>query len=187
MTQVRRLDRPTTLHFLQNNHLQDPVLSKYKYGLFLPQRYFRVLRTPPPAAEELLVAVATFARPRTFTRHGLPHQSYELVRFANLLNMTVVGGMDKLMQYFVRQHQPNDIMTYVDLEGSTGQSYLKLGFEPHGDTLPLPFWVHLPTMIRYSPHRLPEGTTEASAPKHGYVKIQNGGSRKFVKVVAEKS
>lgn len=189
VTEVRKIDRPTTTHFLQNNHLQGAVLSKYKFGLFLPRRYYRVLDHPEailPAddtSQELLVAVATFAHPRTFIRNGLPHRSFELVRFANLKNTTVVGGMDKLLKHFIRHYQPDDLMTYVDLEGSTGKSYLRLGFEPHADTPPLDFWVHGPTWERYLPHRLPEGITEESAPTHGYVKIQNGGSRKFVKLI----
>ena len=111
LTEVRRLDRPTTLTFLQENHLQDAVLSKFKYGLFLPKKHYRVLQN-----DELLVAVAAFARPRHFVRGELPYHSYELVRFANLLNTTVVGGLDKLLSHFIKQHQPDDLMTYADLD-----------------------------------------------------------------------
>jgi hypothetical protein len=189
VTGVQKIDRPTTQRFLEENHLQAPVLSKYKYGLFLPHRYFRVL-APPPALpnnesseSELLVAVATFAHPRTFRRGELPHRSYELVRFANLKNTTVVGGLDKLLQQFIREHQPNDIMTYVDLEWSTGTGYQKLGFAPEGDTSPLSFWVDTHSYERYYPHRLPEGVTEENASESGLIKIRNAGSRKFVKTL----
>ncbi len=180
LSRVRRLDRPTTLHFLRENHLQDTVVSKYKYGLFLPEKHFRVLANPPKA-DELLVAVATFARPRVFERAGEPHRSYELVRFANLLNTTVVGGLDKLLSHFVKEHQPDDLMTYADLEWSNGRSYQKLGFEPQGDTPPQDFWIDPATMERYYPHRLPDGITSENARERGFVKIKNAGSRKFVK------
>lgn len=180
LTQVRRLDRPTTLRFLQENHLQDPTLSKYKYGLYLPKKHFRVLARQPEA-DELLVAVATFARPRVFERAGEPHRSYELVRFANLLNTTVVGGLDKLLSHFVKEHQPNDLMTYADLEWSNGRSYQKLGFSPQGDTPPQAFWVDPATMKRHYPHRLPDGITGENARQRRFVKIKNAGSRKFVK------
>lgn len=180
LSQVRRLDRPTTLHFLQKNHLQDAVISKYKYGLYLPQKHFRVLENPPKT-QELLVAVATFARPRVFERAGEPHRSYELVRFANLLNTTVVGGLDKLLSHFAKEHQPDDLMTYADLEWSSGHSYQNLGFRPQGDTPPQEFWVDPVTMERYSPNRLPNGITGENAREHGFVKIKNAGSRKFVK------
>ncbi|WP_373514318.1 hypothetical protein [Persicitalea sp.] len=180
LTQVRRLDRPTTSNFLKENHLQDATITKYKYGLFLPEKHFRVL-AQPPANDELLVAIATFARPRIFDRAEGPHRSYELVRFANLLSTTVVGGLDKLLSHFVKEHQPDDIMTYADLEWSSGVSYQKLGFETHGDTPPQEFWVDPATMQRCYPHRLPDEITEDSATNHGIVKIKNAGSRKFVK------
>jgi len=190
VTTVRKIDRPTTKRFLEENHLQAPVLSKHKYGLFLPSRYYRVL-APPPAMpnkesteSELLVAVATFAHPRTFVRGELPHRSYEMVRFANLKNTTVVGGLDKLLQHFIREHQPDDIMTYVDLEWSAGASYQKLGFVPQGDTPPLSFWVNTATFERYHPHRLPDPITEETAAAAGFVKVHNAGSQKLVKVLS---
>jgi len=187
LTQVQRIDRPTTTAFLQENHLQDPVLSKLKYGLYLPQRYFRVIKNqallPPEGVSELLVAVATFAHPRVFQKDTGPHRSYEFVRFANLAATTVVGGLDKLLKHFIRENQPDDIMTYADLEWSDGHSYLKLGFEELGDTDPLDYWVDTQSMQRYPTHRLPEGISENDAPEHGYVKIHNAGSRKFVKTI----
>lgn len=182
LTQVRRLDRPTTLKFLQENHLQDAVLSKSKYGLFLPKKYYRVLENPPDA-DELLVAVGTFAHPRQFVRAGLPHRSFELVRFANLLNTTVVGGLDKLLSHFIKQHQPDDLMTCADLEWSDGHSYQKLGFESVSDTSPQAFWVDPLSMQRYHSNRLPDGMTEQSALEQGFVAVYNAGSRKFVKVL----
>jgi len=181
LTQVRRLDRPTTLKFLQENHLQDAVLAKFKYGLFLPKKHYRVLHNPPEA-DEWLVAVATFAHPRLFVRNGRSHRSFELVRFANVLNSTVVGGLDKLISHLIKEHQPDDLMTYADLEWSDGHSYLKLGFESISDIPPQLFWVNPKTMERCSPHRLPTGLTEPTALEQGFVKIHNAGSRKFVKV-----
>lgn len=181
LTQVRRLDRPTTLTFLQENHLQDAVLPKFKYGLFLPKKHYRVLQNPPET-DEFLVAVAAFARPRHFVRGELPYHSYELVRFANLLNTTVVGGLDKLLSHFIKQHQPDDLMTYADLDWSDGQSYRKLGFEAISDTPPQLFRVDPVSMERYLPHRLPDGMTEQSAVERGFVAVYNAGSRKFVKV-----
>ena len=116
LTQARRIDKPTAMAFLEQNHLQVALAAKYKYGLWLPKRYFRVL--PPdflvaqtPNADEFLVAVATFSQPRNIPRNGQLFRSYELVRFANRLNCTVVGGLDKLLSAFVIEHHPDDMMT----------------------------------------------------------------------------
>lgn len=188
LTRVERLDRPTTTAFLQENHLQDPVLSKLKYGLYLPERYYRVIEDKsflpePRQASELLVAVATFAHPRTFQKEHGPHRSFEFVRFANLAPTTVVGGLDKLLKHFIRENQPDDIMTYADLEWSDGHSYHKLGFTQMQDTVVQEFWVDTHSMARYATNRLPEGINEMNAQDLGYVKIVNAGSRKFVKTL----
>ncbi len=141
--------------------------------------YFKIR----PNTDELLVAVGTFAHPRLFLREGLAHRSFELVRFANLLNTTVVGGLDKVVSHFIKQHQPDDLMTYADLDWSDGQSYRTLGFEAISDTPPQLFWVDPGTWQRYLPHRLPGSLSEQSALEQGFVAIYNAGSRKFVKVL----
>jgi hypothetical protein len=178
LTQARRIDKPTAMAFLEANHLQVAIPAKYKYGLWLPNRYFRVLPTdfldPQTAkADELLVAVATFSHPRTIPRDGRPFRSYELVRFANRLNCTVVGGLDKLLKAFVTEHQPDDVMTYADRDWSDGQSYERLGFERVGETDPQLFWLDPQTNIRHYPHRI--------ADTMGLIPVWNAGSIKFVK------
>lgn len=186
LTLVRRIDRPTADRFLAEHHLQVPVTAKHKYGLFLPRRYFRVL--PPdraPDADEWLVAVATFAHARQFRRNdgihrdGLHrddiHRSIELVRFANRLGHTVVGGLDKLLNALVTEQQPDDVMTYADRDWSDGRSYERLGFARVGTTDPQQFWLDPRDMTRHYPHRLADPT--------GYVPVYNAGSIKFVKVI----
>ncbi|MCD8541093.1 MAG: hypothetical protein LRY55_16050 [Leadbetterella sp.] len=41
LCEVRRITRPMADDFLEKNHLQGAAASKTKYGLFLPQKYFR--------------------------------------------------------------------------------------------------------------------------------------------------
>ncbi|WP_128547127.1 hypothetical protein [Larkinella soli] len=188
LTQVRRIDRPTVARFLEENHLQVVTQSKYKYGLFLPGRYFRVLSPafrPPltPGPAELLVAVATFGYPRSVLRDGRPSRSVELVRFSGLRGCTVVGGLDKLLKAFIREHRPDDLMTYADRDWSDGRSYEKLGFVRQELTEPQTFWLRPGEWTRYYPHRLPDGLTEADFPARGYVPVYNAGSIKFVKML----
>ena len=186
LTQVQRIDRPTTDRFLESNHLQVVTNVKYKYGLFLPARYFRVLsadfRLEQADGPELLVAVATFSHPRQITRDGMPYRSVELVRFANLRDCTVVGGLDKLLKAFVSDFQPDDIMTYADRDWSDGQSYEKLGFQRLELTEPQLFWLRPGEWVRYYPNRLPDGLTANEMATKGYIRVYNAGSRKFVKI-----
>ena len=63
------------------------------------------------------------------------HQrSYELIRFCSKSGYTVAGGLTKLLQHFIREKQPGDIMTYVERQLSDGSSYIKAGFKKVGET-----------------------------------------------------
>ena len=73
-----------------------------------------------------LVAVASFSEGRTM-RDGT--RSFEWIRFASLRGLRVIGGMGKLLDAFVQEHKPDDVMTYVDAAESDGSAYKELGFE----------------------------------------------------------
>lgn len=150
LTKSRRIDKPTLDQFLTENHLQIPTGAKFKYGLYLPERYFRVIEKDKnmftevlnetlEGHEEILMAVASFSTARTFVREGVSYRSFELIRFANLKGFTVVGGFDKLLQTFIKDQNPDDIMTYADADWSDGASYEKLGFERIELTAPQSF------------------------------------------------
>lgn len=150
LSQSKRIDKSASDKFLSENHLQAQASAKFKYGLYLPKRYFRVIDAEKNSftkalyellndSDELLIAVATFSNARTFVRDGLSYRSFELIRFANLKGFTVVGGFNKLLQTFIREQNPDDIMTYADADWSDGASYEKLGFERTGLTAPQSF------------------------------------------------
>ncbi|AEI51104.1 hypothetical protein [Runella slithyformis] len=178
LTQARRIDKPMLDTFLSVNHLQVSTTAKYKYGLFLPERYFRVLEKWPgkpdllPNTPELLVAVASFSGAKKILRHAATYRSCELIRFANVLNATVVGGLDKLVSAFLKEVQADDIMTYADRDWSTGQSYERLGFERIGTTPPQAFWVNPITFEREYAFR--------EAMFSNAVEIYNSGNLKYL-------
>ncbi|SDG33402.1 hypothetical protein SAMN04487996_117186 [Dyadobacter soli] len=182
LTQVRRIDNATTAQFLEANHLNGNVMSKFRYGLFLPKRYYRVLPegfTFDAMAEELLVAVATFSNARIFEQNNAPFRSHELIRFASLLNTNVVGALDKLLNAFIREKSPDDIMTYADLEWSDGRSYKRLGFEERGEMPPREVQVRVADM-----HRVRTETTHSpEKPAIEYLTVYNLGSIKYVKTI----
>ncbi|MCF0063179.1 hypothetical protein MUK70_06585 [Dyadobacter chenwenxiniae] len=174
LTQVRRIDQETASQFLAKNHLNASVSSKTRFGLFLPKQYFRVLDPDfewDREADELLVAVATFSAPRVFAREDGPFRSFEMLRFASLINTNVSGGMDKLLTAFARAKSPDDIMTYADREWSEGAGYVKIGFKRISETLPMEFYLSA---------KNPERT---STPAPDSVVIYNAGSIKFVKTI----
>ncbi|MEH0155856.1 hypothetical protein V6R21_17050 [Limibacter armeniacum] len=169
-TKVCKLDKPTLLSFLDENHLQVPLNGKYKYGLTL---------------EGELIAVMSFSRGRQIPRDGVPFQSYEMVRYCNKLGCTVVGGMSKLLKHFVKEVNPDDVMSYADRDWSDGNAYEQLGFELEDVLPPIYFWVDPESNTRYYPHLLPvsipnEGDEERLMAQHGYYKVWNTGSMKYL-------
>ncbi|MBO0952114.1 hypothetical protein [Fibrella forsythiae] len=184
LTKARRIDKATAVAFLDDHHLQVALPGKVRYGLYLPERYYRILPdtylTNCPT-DELLVAVATFAQPRTQQRNGLPFRSAELLRMASRVGTTVVGGLDKLVKTYLTNHPADALMTYADRDWSDGASYRKLGFDQTGETLPQQFWLHPNEGIRYVRDWLPLPFNESNAIDFGYIPVYNSGSYKFVR------
>jgi hypothetical protein len=178
---VERIDKKKSANFLNNNHLQNSVKAKFQYGLFLKSQYIEkflgIKSSQNP--ENILVAVATFSGGRAMKfgkRAG--QRSYELLRFASLAGYVVVGGLDKLLQAFTKEHLPDDIMTYADADWSDGRSYKVLGFEEIGIISPQEFWVNPVTFERISGGNMGEN-------KPVFLKTHNSGSIKFIKFLTK--
>lgn len=119
---VRRLDKASAAAFLDANHRMGSCKCRYCYGLFVD----RTTGSREAQAEAgSLVAVASFSEGRTM-RDGT--RSFEWIRFASLRGLRVIGGMGKLLDAFVQEHSPDDVMTYVDASDSDGSAYMELGF-----------------------------------------------------------
>lgn len=117
---VRRIDRLVAKAFLDANHRFGDASCRYHYGLFL-DRTTGGSETPLPSGT--LVAVSEFSSARKM-QDGT--RSCEWVRYASLADMRVVGGMGKMLEHFVREVSPDDVMSYA--ADCDGDAYLALGF-----------------------------------------------------------
>lgn len=70
----------------------------------------------------------------SFMRH--PKYEWEIARFANLVNNSVVGGASKLFRRFINDHCPKTVLTYADRRVSLAELYFKLQFVSNGFTKP---------------------------------------------------
>ena len=126
---VRRIDKDTADCFLSACHDLGTASCRYRYGLF-------VSRTTGAAESRLeagtLVAVATFSAARRM-RDG--SRSFEWIRYASLPDVRAVGGMGKLLQTFVDEVHPDDVMTYAQAgtRAGAGEVYVTLGFEKESE------------------------------------------------------
>lgn len=100
---------------------------RYAYGLYV-KRTTGCRETSFPAGE--LVAVATFSNAR---RMNDGSRSYEWIRYASCSGVRVVGGMGKLLETFVCDIHPDDVVSYCDIDSPDGGgAYTRLGFEYEG-------------------------------------------------------
>lgn len=170
LTDIRPVSKVERDRFFSRNHLQGTVKMKYTYGLFLKDKYQNAGFDVP----DRCVAMAGFGALRPMPSRGEGYRSGELVRFANALGHLVVGGLDKLLQAFLRESAPDDVMTYADRDWSTGDSYEKLGFRRVGVTPPHAFWLEPETLIRHYPERL------APPPPAHWIRVFNTGNYKYL-------
>jgi hypothetical protein len=135
LCQVRKIFKPEADQFLEENHLQGATNAKSKYGLFLPERYFRVLNHTPDS-KDFLIAVMTFSGRRVFKDGSL---SYELLRYSVRRGFALQGGFTKAFQAFVKEKDPDSVMTYADLDWYSSGIYEKFGFKEEGSFPPIYF------------------------------------------------
>jgi hypothetical protein len=132
-TTSRRIPAGVAADFLQNHHLWGATKAKHSYGLFLVNNTRSNSHNNKDKDnneddddDEQLVAVATFSSRRNVVRLGRLFRSHELLRFCTQRNMTVVGGISKLLKCFIRDQRPDDIVTVVDRDWGHGSGW-------HGD------------------------------------------------------
>lgn len=162
-TEVVVINQKQADEFLDKNHLQGSVRSKYKFALSI-------------AGE--LVAVALFSGARPMKRIAPDYHSYELIRFATLVGFTLTGGFSKLLKHFIAFAKPNDIMSYADRDWSLGYAYERAGFKLVAETPPLDICLDRTNYSRHFPHRLPAHAFEQ--PGADYLSIFNTGNLKYI-------
>jgi hypothetical protein len=93
--------------------------------------------------------------------------------------------MGKLLKAFIKEVQPDDIMSYADLEWSEGEVYERLGFEAEAEKEPVTFTIDPQTWERKAIRRSLDklGMTEdklgMTEDKLGDLLFRNFGSRKY--------
>jgi hypothetical protein len=105
--EIKGINSQESRKFLNNNHIQGEINSSVKLGLFY---------------EDELVSILTLGKSR-FNKN----YDYEIHRFCNKLNTSVIGGFSKLLKYFTTNYS-NSIVTYADRRYSTGNLYENNGF-----------------------------------------------------------
>lgn len=119
---IRIIDNKETRNFLINNHIQGFLQSKINIGLYYNNE---------------LVSIMTFGKRRVALGNKKTNENeFELLRFCNKINYTVIGGASKLLKYFIKNYNPKSILTFADKNWSNGNLYEKLNFKFIEETIP---------------------------------------------------
>lgn len=118
---IKEIDNNTAVEFLEKYHIQGSTSSPLRYGLFF---------------QDNLIGVMTFGKPRFSKKH-----QWELVRLA--FSVPVIGGASKLFYHFVKQHDPQTVISYSDKRWNTGNVYKILNFQYQGSAKPGYYYFHI--------------------------------------------
>ncbi len=104
--------------FLDENHIQGSGALNTSVNLVLIN-------------DKEIVSCMTFSRSRYSRKH-----EWEMFRFCNKINTSVVGAATKLFTYFINTNSPKSIVTYSDRRLFDGKLYENLGFSISHSTAP---------------------------------------------------
>ena len=105
-------DASVSKAFLAENHMQSWIRSKLALGLYY---------------NDELVSIMAFGSLRKNLGQSNKDGSWELLRFASKLGVSVIGGASKLFKYFTTHYEYNVLISYADRCWSNGELYQKLG------------------------------------------------------------
>ena len=163
--------------FLNDNHLQGAINSKYRFGLYHNNE---------------LVSLMTFGNLRRSLGAKADGKTCELYRFCNKQGLSIQGGASKLFKYAVsvlKEQGFEKILTYAKRDWSTGEIYKTLGFTFEGYTVPGYFWTntHGQRYNRFSCRKSEIAKTEEEKQmteieimhNRGYFRCYDSGNLKF--------
>lgn len=173
---IKEVPTKEAMEFLDKNHLQGRVGATIKIGLYNNNE---------------LVSLMTFGNQRKNLGNKSKEGYFELLRFCNKLNTSVVGGASKLMNYFERKYRPKSVLSYADRRWSDGKLYEKLGFDFDGATRPNYFYTKGDIRENRYTYRKSELLKKKMGEEHqtereimknnGYLRVYDCGTYRFIK------
>lgn len=154
--------------FLNNNHIQGKTTSSINLGLYY---------------NDELVSLMTFGKRRTNNK-----SEFELIRFCNKLNTSIVGGASKLFKYFINNYEYDNIISYSDNSYSNGDIYNLLNFKYVSTSINY-YWCDGKNKyhrFNFNKKRLvkqgfdPNKTEDQIMRERSFVKIWGAGNKKWI-------
>lgn len=171
--EIKQISNSAKNDFLIENHIQGKDISGIRYGSFYKDK---------------LVAVMTFSK--TNISKGGDGTIFELNRFAVLKNINIPGVSSKMLTRFLREYNPETIISYADQRWSNGNVYESLGFE-YASTSPPSYWylekynnrLHRSVFMKHRVIKMggdPNKTEWENMQDFGYDRIWDCGTTKWI-------
>ena len=124
-TIIKEIDSDVSKEFINRYHLQGNIHSKIRLGCFYQNE---------------LIGVMTLGS----SRFNINYQ-YEIHRLCWKSDVQVLGGAEKLFKYFLKNYNPESVISYCDISKFTGNVYFKMGMksiQPNPISEPNYVWVN---------------------------------------------
>lgn len=170
---IKMVGAHTATTFYQKNHWQGSRGATYHYALFYKQ---------------VPVAMMSVGKSR------FEKDTWELIRFASLLSMNIIGAPSKLLKAVLTDHpEIKKLVSYSDNRLFQGKSYQKMGFQPSENYYIDYVWWKEPSEYHFryecQKHKLqkflkenfrPEETEIENMQRCGYLRIFGAGQTKWI-------
>ena len=108
-------DSKLVTQFLNSTHIQGFVPSKYKIGIFY---------------KEEMVGLLTLSDLRINLGQKKEAGTFEILRYSCKNGLTIIGGFDKALKYFIQNYNPTKIVSYANRMWSNENNvYSKIGMK----------------------------------------------------------
>lgn len=166
--QIKELTSKEASVFFEQNHIMGNGRSNVRYGLYY---------------NEQLVSAMSFSKSNISRKVS----EWEINRFASLIGYTVIGGASRLFTYFLKNENPEMVISYADNRWSSGDLYKTLGFELVSQGYPNYWYVPQNSIQRIHRYTLrktkkdDQSLTEYENRRNGgYSRIWDSGSTKWI-------
>lgn len=178
---IKELTQQEKREFLNKTHIQGDTNSSINLGLEFNGE---------------IVAAMTFSKERIIYSNS-DANGYELIRYANKLNSSIIGGFSRLLKHFIKEYKPKSIKTFCDARwsGVNPQTtvYSKCGFAFESLTKPNYWYMYKCDMLSrkhrftFTKHNILKKNPNLDANKTewelmqelGYNRIWDCGNMKF--------